>query len=95
MQKSMNRYACCSSCLEHIAKINTNAARLWCDLCALPQTPILVHGQDMPELRILEQLGYVVSTESAENLSIRLEGRHNFSEDLPTFYCINRLNHDD
>ncbi len=88
-----NGFICCSKCLATIAKHNTTAARLWLDLCDVHANPIFVKGQDIPELRVLEHLGFVISTETTETLAIRLNGEVRKDGNLDSF-CINRGKHD-
>lgn len=84
-------YLYCSTCLGIIGKKSTSAARLWTDLCAVDSDPVCVRGHDIHELRILERLGFLVSTETAETVSIRLKG-HPLDDTNEYVYC--RGNHD-
>lgn len=86
----MSRYfVCCERCFEDIGKENTAAAKLWMDLCAL----YLQRGQvvfartlDFPELRTLELLEFVVTTDQPDRLLIRIEG-YCKTDDGQDFFC--------
>lgn len=67
------------------------------DLCALS----VLYGltlkfpcQDFPELRILEQLGFVVSTENNSNIAIRING-HCHTIEGHDYFCLRRGKHDE
>lgn len=93
----MSRYfVCCEECFECIGKRNTNAAKLWMDLCALKiqsQETINIHSDDIPELRALETLGFVVSTDREKCLSIHVKG-HYLTDDGQDFFCLKEGNHE-
>lgn len=90
-----NYFICCEACFERIGKRNTNAARLWMDLCALRMKHgdrVVVTSPELPELRQLETLGFIVTTEFKEKLGIYIKG-HILSEDGQDFFCIEGGNH--
>jgi hypothetical protein len=91
-----NYFICCEQCFEAIGRRNTNAARLWMDLCAMrlaTSEVFTLKTSDFPELRILETLGFVVSTEKPQSLAIRLKGHMNTvgGED---FFCVKAGRHE-
>lgn len=92
-----NKYfMCCEKCFEEIGKIDTRAARFWMDLCAMRlEYGEIVHvkSPDLPELRKLELMGFIVSTEKPNNLSLRIKG-HCHNEDGEHFFCIKEGQHD-
>lgn len=93
----MDKYfVCCEDCFQTLAKMNTKAARLWMDLCALRMAtaPIFrISYIEYPELRSLETQGFVVSTENHEGITIRVEGymQTTTGED---FFCVRGGCHD-
>ncbi len=93
----MSKYfTCCTECFDSIGRRSTRASRLWMDLCADTMT----HGAilnmrtlDFPELRTLEKLGYLVSTDKEHTLGVRLNG-YMKSEDHQHFFCIKEGRHE-
>lgn len=70
-------FTCCAKCFKKIALAHTNAVRVWLKLCEFSIT----HGniftlnlEDFEELRILELLGFLVSTEKKTGITIKLVG---------------------
>ncbi len=92
----MSRYfICCEQCFESIGKRNTNAARFWMDLCALKLEKgeiFVLKTCDFPELRALELLGFVVSTDIHSGIALRIKG-HCHTEDGQHFFCLKEGNH--
>lgn len=94
----MSKYfACCERCFETIGKRSTNAAKLWLDLCALR----LIRGDimsidlpDFPELRALETLGFVVSTDQPQKIIVKVKG-HCLTEDGQDFFCVMGGDHEE
>lgn len=94
--KMSNYFICCEECFETIGKRNTNAARLWMDVCALKlEKGEVVELQlgDFAELRILEMLGYVVSTEKENCIVLKING-HMYTEDGQHFFCVKEGRHE-
>ena len=93
----MSKYfACCERCFETIGKRSTNAAKLWLDLCALRLVKgdtITMDIQDFPELRSLEVLGFVVSTDKPGSIVIKVKG-HCLTEDGDDFFCVREGEHE-
>lgn len=87
----MSKYfICCEKCFEMIGKRNTRAARCWMDFCA----HYLEHGEvifmknkDFPELRILELMGFLISTDNKDGTAICVKGHMN-TEDGEHFFCV-------
>lgn len=89
-------FICCEKCFEEIGKKNTRAARLWMDFCAVrleKGSPVLLENQDFPELRVLETLGFLTSTDLQDSLSVRINGHMN-TEDGDHFFCAREGRHD-
>lgn len=90
-----NQFVCCTECWEILEKVHPEAANLWTELCSLQ----LSNGgffecqEDMPELRELEILGYITTTETEKNILIRARG-HIMSEDGQHFFCSREGDHD-
>lgn len=69
---------------------------MWMDFCALR----LDHGElaflkpsDFPELRVLEMLGFLVSTDLERCLAVRVNG-HMHTESGEHFFCAKKGRHD-
>ncbi len=96
----MDKYfVCCEQCFEKIGKRNTKAARMWLDLCALKvdQTAkvedfIILENHDFPELRVLEMLGFVLSTDRPQSLAIKVNGHYQTHEGQDMF-CLEKGMH--
>ncbi len=93
----MSKYfVCCEQCFETIGKRNTRAARLWMDLCAMrlaTSEVFTLKTLDFPELRVLETLGFVVSTDKPQSIAIRIKGHMN-TEDGQSFFCVKEGRHE-
>lgn len=89
-------FICCEKCFEVIAKRNTTCARLWMDLCAIRLKRgeyVELYSLDFPELRILEKLGFVVSTDRPEKICIRIKG-YSQTPDGEDLFCLKAGKHD-
>jgi len=86
----MNKAICCDGCFELIGMRNVYAARLWLDLCNLKVKNGIfgVKTSDLPEIRMLEVLGFITTTDSEEHIMIRVNGDKNDQEG-PFFCCGN------
>jgi hypothetical protein len=87
----MDKYfVCCQNCFERIARVDTVSARLWMDFCKwqLECGKVLVFEcGDFAEFRILENLGFIVSTEQADTISVKVQG-HIYTFTDEHFFCI-------
>lgn len=93
----MSKYfICCEQCFEDIGKRNTRAAKLWMDFCAMhmnyDQEIFSLNTLDFPELRVLETLGFLVSTDQERNLAVKVNG-YCKSMDGDHFFCVKEGNH--
>lgn len=92
----MSKYIiCCQSCFDDIAKKSTTSARLWMDFCAARmenQMPLQLKGPDCPQIRILEQMGFLISTDRKNSISIKVNGYMN-TEDGEHYFCLKQGNH--
>lgn len=89
-------YISCPKCLENIAKINTKAAKLWMDLCALKLQvgDILQFESSSKEINLLENLGYIITTEKNKS-KILLKLKGNFYERTSNdIFCIESCSHE-
>lgn len=87
---------CCEKCFEIISQRNTRAARYWMDFCAhyLENGEVIhIKNKDFPELRILEMMGYLISTDQEDITAIRINGHMN-TEDGEHFFCIKDGRHE-
>jgi hypothetical protein len=93
----MNRYfICCEKCFETICKRNTKAAKLWMDFCAFhlqERGLVILHSSDFPELRILEKMGFLISTDQKNSLAIRVHGQMRTTEG-DNFFCVKGGRHE-
>ncbi len=86
-------FICCEKCFEVVGKKSTKAARLWMELCAFQMNSGEImclsncDWNEFDELFILESLGYLVSTETEEDVSFKLNG-HLKTEDDEHFFCV-------
>lgn len=78
---------CCDNCFGLIARRSTSAARLWLDLCDLQMNSQMfgLRTQDFPTLRLLETLGFILTTEIPGIIMVKVQGRHD--DPLGTYFC--------
>jgi hypothetical protein len=89
-------YISCPKCLENVARIDTRAARLWMDLCALKlqRGEVLEFDYSSLELDILERLGYIVTTEKNKSkILLKLKGAF-YERTSNDIFCIKNCSHD-
>ena len=94
--KMSKYFVCCEKCFETIGKRNTRAARLWMDFCAMRLQngqPVILKTPDFPELRILEMLGFLVSTDQQNCLAVRVNGHMNTLAG-EHFFCVKEGRHE-
>ena len=92
----MTRYfTCCEKCFQTIEKRNSKAANAWMHLCLLHLTKglNLAVFKDKPEIRALEILGFIVSTDFQTSISIKIKG-HIMTDDGEHFFCAKGGHHD-
>ncbi len=85
--KMSNRGYCCDDCFSKIAIRSTASAQLWVDLCEI-QADCNLFGlamKDFPALRILEILGFIVTTETPEIIVVKVLGEH--EDDEGVYFC--------
>ena len=90
-----NKYfICCEKCFETIGRTNTRAAKLWMELCATYlECGLFSVAVDFGEVGVLENLGFLVSTETQDNSLIRVKGHMN-SVHGEHFFCVKDGCHD-
>lgn len=81
---------CCGQCFELIARIDTSAAKLWLDLCELRMHSTIfgIITDDTPDLRLLESLGFILTTETSTIIFIKVLGHQ--KDALESFFCGGR-----
>lgn len=86
--------ACCEKCLQRIGNESPNAARFWMDLCRSydVEKDSITLAHDIPEIRSLENLGFLVSTERNRNVVAKLCGIHLAGNEK--FFCLGWHQHD-
>ena len=90
-----NSFVCCEQCFKTIGKRNVRAARLWLDFCAMKLQKgdyIYLKPQDFPELRVLETLGFLMSTDTDESIVVRVNG-YMHTDDGAHFFCVKEDEH--
>lgn len=93
MTMMANKIVCCEKCFEYVAKQSTNAARLWLDLCALWYTKgqvLTVRTHDFPELRTLEQMNFLMSTDQPQHILIKIFGLQKDHLDGIDYFCVGK-----
>ncbi len=84
---------CCDSCFESIASRSTVCARLWLNLCDIQITSLKPFGlilEDFPTLRLLEILGFIVTTDTPQVILIKVLGRKD--DAYGTYFCGGKCN---
>lgn len=79
---------CCAKCFEYIARKSTNAAKLWMDLCDIQMnsySPFGVFIENEPTLRALENMGFVVTTDTPYITYVQVQGRG--YDDEGVYFC--------
>lgn len=93
----MNKYfICCEKCFEKIGKRNTKAAKLWMEFCAMRLQEggiVVLQSADFPELRVLETMGFLVSTDQHNSLAVQVNGHMN-TEEGEHFFCVKEGRHE-
>ena len=88
MMMSEQRY-CCDRCFDSIGRRSVDAARLWLDLCELAQssdpTLVWINTEPSPSLRVLEVMGFLVTTETDTQTRIRIKGES--SDETGIYFC--------
>lgn len=74
MKMHDKKFLCCEKCVEEIGKKSCNAAKLWMDLCEIEFTYGLLNFKAVedPDLRVLESLGYILTTDIENYVVIKL-----------------------
>ena len=79
---------CCDECFAILAQKSTTVAKLWLDLCqANLRYGIfgLVTPDTTPSLLMLEQLGFITTTDTANQIIVRVNGLE--QDDIGPFFC--------
>lgn len=80
---------CCERCFHKIAKVSSPAAKLWLQLCEIQNRNYFdifgIYPEEPLELQLLEELGFVLSTDTPQMILIKLFGLH--EDDTGAFYC--------
>jgi hypothetical protein len=92
----MSKYfVCCEECFHTLGKKKAKLVRLWMDLCTMycaANRSVYLDEQIIPNLRNLENLGFVVSTECNNGLLIKVMG-HCVSNEGERCFCIKGGDH--
>jgi len=73
----------CDECFARICKLSAGAGRLWMDICTMTEGHLILalKSDEFEELRILEMLGHIVTTDKREHIMIRVLGHP------ATYFC--------
>ena len=88
--KMSKYFICCEECFRNIGLRNTKAAKLWMEFCAMRMEMngvFLLDPKNIAELRILENMGYIVSTDQNEYVAVKVKGYMNSERGEP-FFCV-------
>ena len=71
-----NNVKVCDECFARICRKNVATGRLWIDLCSAKDIyPVLkIKSDEFEELRLLELMGHIVTTEDKDHILIRVTG---------------------
>lgn len=96
---TMSKYeVCCHKCLEDISTISTDAGKLWMDICSYQKRfgrymrVAKIHAYTEKSWRLLEGLGYILSTEECrpndveDELLLRING-FTIEENGNEYFC--------
>ncbi len=89
-------FVCCERCFNEIGNRSGRCVRLWMDLCAMYCArggAFDILTPDLPYLRMLERLGFVISTENDYGLLIKVLG-YCISRDGEPCFCIKGGRHE-
>lgn len=86
-------YICCEKCLETIAKHSTSAAKFWMDLCSCHKEngPLVFMYNESDEVKELEKLGFLISTETKNGLLVQAVGTICTKGEV--FFCAKMCDH--
>jgi hypothetical protein len=75
--KISNSGICCNECFDLIARKSTLSAKLWIDLCDLylKSNVFGLRSKDFKELRILELLEFIITTETSDFILVKVLGQ--------------------
>lgn len=84
---------CCSKCFERICSKSVSAGKLWLNLCeiqaAFCKRP-LTSDEESKELKILESLGFITTTDTIPHIIVKINGQQEDEEGI--FFCIGNCN---
>lgn len=80
---------CCLECYKYIFNICSSAALLWKDLCfvneelCMDDSFLILEEEDSPDIKILEENGFVITTETKNHIILKLKGEE-------PIFCVKR-----
>ena len=87
--KMSEKYLCCDECFSHICKICTRSAKLWMDICSYYEKTGGIFGLKLPdfeELRTLEHMGFITTTENSDHIVVKMNGIHVDRQGI--YFCL-------
>ena len=103
MSTGRHEFIACEQCVEILGRRSTKLVRTWLDLCGTYLA--LQHAIDVPvrgsyadswtgQIRFLEYLGYIVTTDTARGILIIPQGHHYDEEwQVKDVFCIDPQGH--
>lgn len=84
-----NFFICCSDCYDRIESHGTSFAEAWVRLCKMrmESKEWIAFNRDLLEFEILEEMGFLVSTEYEDVILVKLNG-YTKTEDNEDFFCV-------
>ena len=74
--KMSREFVCCEKCFEILGRCNVRAAKAWMEVCAcyMNHPGVFIVDHEVEELTILDQHGFVTTTDDLQNIRIKVNG---------------------
>ena len=82
-------FVCCNRCFDDLHESSVAAAQLWLKLCAFSCAKGMqpyIKGKESREFKMLEKMGYIVTTDHKDEILIRVKGKLEVP-DYEGFFC--------
>lgn len=90
-------FSCIDCCIDIMQK-SKSASKLWLDMCSTCDDEyfyMYMSGEeDEIDIQLLENLGYLVTTETEDYIKIKMNG-YIIDEENNAFFCIKNGHHED
>ncbi len=87
---SENYFICCQHCYERLKNRSAKAAKFWLAFCEHRMEfgeVIHIKNKESPELRTLEMMGFIITTDQKNGTAVKVLG-HMQSEENEHFFCV-------